>query len=466
MADEDSFDVPGLEMVMQRSRSNRRDQADQGASSSMGPPPPPPGLTNASAAELPVPSAVSIAAPEQEDAEMRMAAEVVDSASNGRLPLFIKNRAKEVLYPLAKKLREHVKTVDKRKKHAEAQTTFESGRVPNGQKPFRVPYENRNLDRVCYNQECVLEMRLPAGTTFRGALEKIFMMSHAWSEGVMVDLCRESNSVLEPAIKFETFREALRSKIPSLQEYSDLELPLTAELDLCPVMNIEQFAKSSYMALVRKIRDQRDKEAKQKEKTEAAKTKVREAANQLSPQEVLKGAIRQVIQDDKEAEKNKSAKPKNKGPANTAVGEWEIDYVNRQTNTDAGQYVRERSKSRQWTKSQLSQRKSDRSQAPRYSSQQPKNGRSPAAVQGQNSKGAGKGKSKNQSGGKTKSKGKGKSTNPGLNANVNNTASGGKNKQKGDQRSHKGSGKGKSGKKGKSRGAKSGKGKTNFKGWC
>ena len=312
-----------------------------------------------------------------------------------QIPKFLQDAVHKETKPVWENLQKHLRAVERRKRMEAEKESWQKGETPKGQKVYKLPSTFAELDTEAAVRD--FTWSTPLGLSYRKQKEALHAKYMEWQAEIDIDLAREQIRKLKDYVSCAHLVAQCRKLVPTVAGFAELELDLDAQL--FPSVEITSLVQELYAKMIRKLAEEKEKEKKDKEQQKKDKAELQKLAAATNPREMIKGLVRQTVQDIKADERTNKKNQDNKGG-------FMIDYVAMfQKDAEEKHVV-----PRRFTKSDLEDRK-------KMKSTLPKNGKSPDGSRGlkQNdakAKGKGKGKSKGKGKGKhdeTKQKGKGKS---------------------------------------------------------
>eukprot|EP00973_Karenia_brevis_P043880 6076888-Karenia_brevis.AAC.1 len=314
---------------------------------------------------------------------------------------------------VSKKMTQYTASVDRIKKMEDNMITYNEGRIPAGEPKFSSPEWGPEMDQVfgpAQLGEYKFEVKIPVGTTARKALEMLYYGYHWGRQKVEQEVNIKKQVRLKPLVDARLFVNRCVAKHHDSGDMDEFGLELDNDyLELNPSNKvkeeIEKIAKIGYKTLLSKMKLAKQVKAKEAKKAEDEKKRLGEEAGRLKPHEVMKGVVKQVLQEQSRAKKSKT-KDEIATENKLKSTRFEIDYTGWHFADEAEEiedYINERprQKKRKWTKKELAewknknhlQQKNDEAQAKSLGGKKGKKGKDSA-------KGKGKGKSDGKGPGK------------------------------------------------------------------
>ena len=360
---------------------------------------------------------------------------------------------KEVFKNLEENGKRFSKLKDQSEKMSKDIQSLEDGRVPSGMKPFHLPFENLEFDKVVHGEK-VLTVTLPSGKSTRERMEILYRTTRAWEKQCLLDIMEKNKEELKNKMKFDSVLQECKTLL-RVQTYESLQnLGIDVPMRFFSHDNpaSKKYMIAEYKKVIVKLKNELLKEKARVEKSEEKKKRIMDAAKDLKPNEVFANAVREVWKDDaaikgkgKGKGKGKSKGVKGAGPG---MEEERVDFTAMATGASA----EDAWKPRRFTKAQLADRKKQIGEffgkGPGAPPQGPNTNMLPQPPPPPPRKGKGKGK--DHPSGKGGKKGQ--------------TADGGKKGSKGGKAGKAGKGKGKKGKGKETWSGSAGKGKAKGKG--
>jgi hypothetical protein len=252
---------------------------------------------------------------------------------------------------LKNNIAKHLKTKDRSDKLEKDLLIIRSGRTPTGSAPHKIPYEHEFSDTPWSDQEDEIKLTIPPGTTIRQVRSMMYFKNLETCKQADFNIEKKKLDMLKPSISYKDFINHCTICPTDRDEFKDMGLDIPEDLFENANMEHEmvELARALYKQILENIAVDRKKESVRIEKLAKNREAIEAQAGNLKPEEVLTGAVRQVLREDKVVVQS----------AGKGGGGYEINYVAKMTDRLEGTinpnaaYVREAMPKRRYSKAEL-----------------------------------------------------------------------------------------------------------------
>ena len=262
---------------------------------------------------------------------------------------------------LKKNIMMHIKSKDRvAKLKEECKLIVDHERTPTGVAPFKSRYESEFLESKI-TEPYTINLTIAAGSTIREAQRKNYLLYLANCKLLDIEVEERKLASIRPHLSFDSYVQDCSVRMMSVEDFIDLDIDIPHEFLQPPPKNeVKSMIMPLYQKLLQSIKKARVDEQKLKAKDAKAKNDVKDAAARLNPKDVIAGAVRQVMQEDRLNNGKGRGIPKKK------EGEYEVDFLSKLEDTmrcpDESQPSDEHIQRRRLTKAEINAKKKQKNE--------------------------------------------------------------------------------------------------------